>query len=341
MTASTLPKKSHNFPVVELLNWFIIEKRDFPWRKNPSFYEVLVSELMLQQTVAKTVIPYFVAWMKKFPTLIHLADADYTEVMKAWEGLGYYSRARHLHAIAKALKQASCLPTTYEALREFKGIGDYTASAIMAFAYQKPYIALDGNVLRVASRFFGIEDSIASLKTKKDIQGKLHQIERENGALAEALIELGALICSKTPKCHLCPLAQSCVALNLNKIEQIPKVTPRKKVVKIKNLIAACFCQNEVLVKKQEAHLMRDLYEFPKAQDLDLLASLVECEEKIAPLKRTYTHFSETLEPTIYQLKNKIDFQGFQWIDYKKLQDLPFSSGHRTIRDLILKKIII
>lgn len=336
ITSDSSGELGKNFPVQDFLTWFKENKRDLPWRHNPSFYEVLVSEFMLQQTVVVAVIPYYKNWMIKFPSLIHLAQASSEEVLKAWEGLGYYSRARRLHEIAKIIVCTSKnIPDTYEGLIALKGIGDYTAKAILAFAFKQPVIAVDGNVLRVGARFLGIQERIDSLGAKKQIQAFFDGCFKADGTMAEALIELGALICKKKADCLSCPLKGGCKAYKENLQEQIPKVAERKKTQKIESDIALCIYNNEVLITKHEKKLMKDLCEFPHLKLIEPLGYKKEDGELLGKVKASYTIFQETLFPVIFELKQKIEIPGYFWVSFDDLEKLSFSSGHKKIKNMI------
>lgn len=326
----------NKFPLDALLTWFNREKREFPWRRSPSFYEVLVSEMMLQQTLARVVVPYYLAWMDRFPSLMHLADAQIDEVIKAWEGLGYYSRARRLYGIAQTLKHTPLLPSCYEGLKRLEGVGDYTARAILAFAYQKPEVALDGNVLRVGARLLAFQGRIDLPKSKKKIQDFFDSVPKTDGQMAESLIELGALICKKKPECFRCPIQSFCQSFAQGLTDKIPVVAKRQKVERLSTQIAVCCHQQACLVIKQTRALMQDLYEFPSLAQLPVL----ECKKEALPLiKRHFTRFCETLSPFLMHVDEKIAIEGGLWVDYKKLEDLPFSSGHRTIKESLLKQV--
>ena len=191
--------------------WFLKEKRDLPWRENASPYWVWVSEVMLQQTQVSVVVPYFIRWMKKFPTISALAAAQCEDVIKTWEGLGYYSRARNLHKGAQTIvsNYNGKLPKTRNELLAIKGLGLYTANAILAFAFKKKAAPVDGNVRRVLARYDGVYESIDKTKVQKEIQSRAEKLlpERQSYLISEALIELGALICKK--KTQLCPMPLS------------------------------------------------------------------------------------------------------------------------------------
>lgn len=200
-----------------LVEWFNKQKRPLPWRKNPSPYAVWVSEVMLQQTQVAVVIPYFQRWMERFPTIQALAESSIEDAIKQWEGLGYYARAKNLHAGAKQVVANfdGELPSKVEALSRIKGLGPYTVGAIRAFAFHERSAAVDGNVLRFLTRYFAIEEDIAKIGTQKKITALAESLlpEKEPWVFAEALIEFGATVCKKAPLCFECPLNKSCAGL--------------------------------------------------------------------------------------------------------------------------------
>ena len=202
----------------KLLSWYKSGHRILPWRDEPTAYHVWISEIMLQQTRVEAVKPYYKRFMDTLPTVYDLKNISDEKLLKLWEGLGYYSRARNL-------KKAACkiveeydgkIPDTYEELISLPGIGDYTAGAILSIAYQKPYPALDGNVFRVLTRVFANPVDILSSKGKKEIRELLLSLlpTRDNSSFTQALMELGAVVCipSGEPHCHACPLKHMCIA---------------------------------------------------------------------------------------------------------------------------------
>lgn len=221
--------------VPALLHWFDETKRDLPWRANHPRdpYHVWVSEIMLQQTRTETVKDYYVRWMAAFPTVSALAQASEEEVLKLWQGLGYYSRARNLHKAAReiVLQYHGIFPDTLEAVRALPGIGDYTAGAILSMAFGHAVPAVDGNLLRVMARLFGISDDILSLKGKRII-GRIAQTvipQDRPGDFNEALMDLGATICiPHVPRCGSCPLKDFCTAFLENRTSELP-VRKKKK----------------------------------------------------------------------------------------------------------------
>lgn len=200
-----------------LLHWFTINRRPMPWRDDPSPYKVWVSEVMLQQTQVATVIPYFERFIRRFPDVQTLAEADPQDVLKHWEGLGYYSRARHLQAAARLIAGDlnGCFPASATAWQTLPGIGDYTAAAIASITLGEPVPAIDGNVLRVMSRRLGIRKTVTLPAVRETIRATLVRPLQtaDPSSFNQALMELGALVCRpKKPPCEDCPLNADCIA---------------------------------------------------------------------------------------------------------------------------------
>ena len=217
-----------------LLNWFTEEQIELPWRQDQDPYKVWVSEIMLQQTKVDTVIPYFNRFVSQFPTIEALSKAEEEKVLKAWEGLGYYSRARNLHAAVKEVheKYGGKVPNTPKEIAGLKGVGPYTAGAILSIAYGVPEPAVDGNVMRVLSRILSIWEDIAKPKTRKTFEEAVRVlISHENPSyFNQALMELGALICTPTsPSCLLCPVREHCHAFDEGTVTELPVKTKSKK----------------------------------------------------------------------------------------------------------------
>jgi A/G-specific adenine glycosylase len=200
-----------------LLEWFIKNQRPMPWRDDPQPYYVWLSEVMLQQTQVETVIPYFQRFVQAFPDVQALAAAEQQTVLKRWEGLGYYARARHLHKAAQAVVEQynGELPQNVHDLQKLPGFGPYTAAAVSSIAFDQPVPVVDGNVLRVGCRFWGIATDIRHPRARTELQSRLQPFvsAMSPGVFNQALMELGALICRpQSPRCHGCPLAADCVA---------------------------------------------------------------------------------------------------------------------------------
>lgn len=333
----------------KLKRWFLQEKRDFPWREEPTPYGVWVSEVMLQQTQASVVVPYFLRWMERFPTIESLAQANLDEVIKLWEGLGYYSRARNLHEGAKFILSAfkGQLPDSYDELSKIKGLGPYTIGAILSFAFHKKIEAVDGNVVRVLSRFYGIEDDIAKPKTLSMMRQQAFALlpDDEPWVVNEALIELGATVCMRKPLCSKCPLKGNCQAFRLGKTDLIPYKSKKTKIEKLVRAVAIVKAGDALLVRKgQDGEIMQGLYEFPyfelsEESPEEWLTGKVE-EQWSAKLQRvqvldtvshSFTRFQVTLKPILFRSTVQFDAETFQWITFQQLQKLAFSSGHRRI----------
>lgn len=217
-----------------LVRWFRSSQRDLPWRKTRDPYRIWVSEIMLQQTRVETVIPYYERFVARFPTVKALAEAPEADLIKMWEGLGYYSRVRNMQIAARTIQQdfGGRMPDTPQDIRKLKGIGPYTAGAILSIAFGKPIPAVDGNVLRVMSRFFLLYDDIAKPATRTKVERMLEDIIPEDAAgdFNQALMELGALVCTpRSVKCDTCPVAFHCAAYREGVVQQLPIKTKAKK----------------------------------------------------------------------------------------------------------------
>jgi A/G-specific adenine glycosylase len=217
-----------------LLDWYQREGRDLPWRSTSDPYAIWVSEVMLQQTRVATVLPYYARWMQRFPTIGVLAAAPESEVLRAWSGLGYYSRARNLHRAARQI--GSAFPSTYESIRDLPGVGDYTAAAVASIGFREPRAAVDGNVLRVLARVTNDAGNIGSPTTRRRLTHVAEELldRRHPGEFNQALMELGAIICvPKSPRCESCPIVQSCEARRLARHDELPVKLRRSQAARV------------------------------------------------------------------------------------------------------------
>ncbi len=250
----------------EIINWYIDNKRDLPWRDIRDPYRIWVSEVILQQTRVVQGYDYYLRFIELFPTVEALAKATEDEVLKCWQGLGYYSRARNMHAAAKSMN--GVFPTTYEGVLALKGVGEYTAAAICSFAYKMPYPAIDGNVYRVLSRCFGIEEPIDTANGKrffKDLSEELIDKQRPD-LYNQGMMEFGALHCTpKSPDCLICPFSSHCRALSEGTINLLPiKKTKVKVTSRYFNYFYVEVGEDNVLLNKREQKdVWKNLYEFP------------------------------------------------------------------------------
>lgn len=257
-----------------LPDWFAENMTPLPWRAPRTPYRTLVSEIMLQQTRTAAVIPYFERFMQAFPGPEALAAADEDAVLKLWEGLGYYSRARNLHRAARQIvyERGGVFPESAKELRTLRGVGDYTAGAIASLCFGEPCPAVDGNVLRVIARYLGLSDDIMQARTKKEVSAMLTAVYpagRRSGLLTEALMELGETVCipNGEPRCLSCPLAEFCVALRENKTEALPVRSRQKPRRRVEMTVLVLRCGDRYAIRKRpEKGLLGGLWEFPNRE---------------------------------------------------------------------------
>lgn len=257
----------------KILGWYKSNRREMPWREEPSPYRIWISEIMLQQTRVDTVIPYFNNFMKRYPTIESLASSDEDELMKYWEGLGYYSRIRNIRetAINIVLNYNGQIPETYEELIKLKGIGEYTAGAIASEAFGQKVAAVDGNVFRVFARLTASEEDLRNLKFQKHLKEAVKSVlpEREIGDFNQGLIELGALICipNGSPKCGLCPVKDLCLSNKLNLQDRIPfKSKAKQRIIQEKTVFILQFEDKFAVRKREDQNLLAGLFEIPNVE---------------------------------------------------------------------------
>ena len=251
-----------------LLEWYPLNKRELPWRNTDNPYFIWLSEIILQQTRVEQGLSYYLKFIKEFPEITDLANAKEDQVMKLWQGLGYYSRARNLHYSAKYIVKYhdGIFPRLYSDIIQLKGIGTYTAAAIASFSFGLPYAVVDGNVIRVLSRVFGIETSFQTALGKKNYQQLAQDLlSKKNPAEHnQAVMEFGAMQCvPKSPKCSACPYITNCIAYNTNSIEKFPA---KSKKLKVKNrFLNYLLIQTDdtVILGKRNGGIWKGLYEFP------------------------------------------------------------------------------
>lgn len=253
---------------VKLLEWYSVHKRDLPWRHNPKPYNVWLSEIIFQQTKIDQGIGYYEKIIEKFPSVYDLADASENDVLKVWEGLGYYSRARNLHYSAKEIVHNlnGKFPSDYKSILALKGVGPYTAAAILSIVYNLPYPAIDGNVLRVSSRLFLIKEPIDSSSTKKLIEEELNELIDQNrpGDFNQAMMELGALICKpRNPLCNECPISEFCIAYKESMQSELPIKKKKTKSIDVYFKYFIFYSNDHILIEKREEGIWKGMYQFP------------------------------------------------------------------------------
>ncbi len=341
----------------KLLQWYKKNGRNLPWRKTRDSYAIWVSEIMLQQTRVVTVIPYYQKFLKSFPTVRHLAKADLLKVLKVWEGLGYYSRARNLHRASQIVlnRFRGIIPNSLKDLLSLPGIGRSTAGAILSFAFQKEAPILDGNAKRVISRLFTVSGNPAEGKTE-DLLWKISESLVPKGfsnPFNQALMDLGSMFCTpKEPGCDQCPLGQYCKASLSGKPESYPP-RPIKKTIPHITAVSAVIKKNGkvLLCQRPPKGLLGGLWEFPNwptEERKDFKGYLrhkirseiglkVKSKEPVGTFHQTYSHFKLAL--FVYYC-DVVDGQDKgKWVDTRNLHLLPMSRIHRKVADAILSNV--
>lgn len=334
-----------------------------PWRGEPDPYKIWVSEIMLQQTRVDQATPYFQNFILEFPAVEDLAKAPQQKVLKAWEGLGYYSRARNLHAAAKTVvdKYNSQLPTTYDELIELKGIGPYTAAAISSIAFGRPNAVVDGNVIRVLSRYFGITEDVRSSAVRRDIQQHADSLidPERPGDFNQALMELGSVVCTPSnPECTSCPIQSQCVAYNTAQTDSIPYKSSKKK--KPHHTIGVGIIEGEddkvLIALRPNDAMLGGLWEFPggKQKEGENIQQTIEREleeelnievhayRELMSLKHHYSHFSITLHAWFCKIVKGTPepraSQEIQWVQIADLPQYPFPKANKILTDRLVKR---
>ncbi len=343
--------------IQSLLYWFTNHQRPLPWRRQYTPYQTWISEVMLQQTQTNTMLPYYQRWMQRFPDVYAVARASEQEVLKHWEGMGYYSRARHIHKTAKLLVDQfdGAFPEDYEDLIKLPGIGRYTAAAILSIAFNKDYPVVDGNVERVFARLFDLREPVKAKESQEFIRS-MAQILLPIGRARmfnQALMELGATVClPKNPICPECPVATFCSSKRFGVVHLRPVMSVRKPPVPIEVALGVLMDDGRVLIQKRpDQGLMAGLWEFPggkledgetpvqalKREFREELGLMIEPIRKLTMIKHQYTSFRVALH---------CFFCGFQggsqkiptnlastprWVTITELDQFPFPAANRKL----------
>ncbi len=303
-------------------------RKDLPWQHNKTAYSVWISEIMLQQTQVKTVIPYYLKFIKSFNSVEDLADAHIDEVLKHWEGLGYYSRARNLHKCAKQVVDNfnGKFPRTLEEIVSLPGIGESTGGAILSLAYELPEAILDGNVKRVLARVFLVDGWYGNTKVSKELWKITRKYTPSNrtGDFNQAMMDLGAGICNRAnPQCKICPLSKSCKANQLGKTEEYPHRKPKKQIPTKEVFMLLSIKTNKVLLhKRPPSGIWGGLWSLPEQKD-----SIHEKSEIVGKFKHTFSHYHlnvTVISPIENQQKNNQieESSKLAWHNIKKLNKL-------------------
>jgi A/G-specific adenine glycosylase len=344
----------------KILRWYSSHQRDLPWRRTSAPYAVWVSEIMLQQTQVQTVLPYYRHFLARFPTVQSLASASLDEVLKVWENLGYYSRARHLHEAANQIVERwkGDIPSSFEDLLQLPGIGRYTAAAIASIAYGAKILALDGNVGRVLCRLFGLQLSLDRSRTLKHLHTLAEELVpvTDPGRFNQGLMDLGATVCTpRKPTCPLCPLPTLCLAREKEMQEKLP-VKRERRALPHKEMTAAILVDRRgryLVAQRPSRGLLGGLWKFPGGPKKDgeslreclrraveeELGLHVRCGKDLAALNHAYTHFTVTLHAFRCSIRIESpraqECPGVKWMALEELDRLAFSRAERKIMEAL------
>jgi len=353
-----------------LLKWFAAQARDLPWRRTLDPYAIWISEIMLQQTQVKTVIPYWESWMRELPEVTSLAAAPSDQVLKLWEGLGYYTRARNLQKAARQVvaDHAGRFPERFEEILALPGIGRYTAGAVASIAFNQPRPILDGNVIRVLTRFFGIDEDPHGKEANQRLwalAGALVEVASRaaflsdpppasqmqcagpNSMLNQALMELGALVClPRQPRCEACPVRRSCVARREQRTAILPNLAPRIPISARQFVAFVLKHRDRYLIRRRPAGVVNaHLWEFPNLEITGTGISFVDAARRVlgaiprvlTPLtqfRHSITRYRISLEAYSAETGARFGPAG-DWLTRPEMEALAFTSAHRRILELI------
>ena len=308
-----------------ILAWYRKHKRDLPWRRTRDPYRVWISEIMLQQTRVAAVIPYYERFLKRFPDVNALASAPEQELLAAWAGLGYYSRARNLQRAAQRIRELDGFPREYSVLRSLPGVGDYTAAAIASIAFDLPHAVLDGNVLRVLSRFTGERGNVDSVPVRNRLRAVAEQVldRKRTGEFNQALMELGALVClPKQPQCRECPVERQCVARELGMQNELPVKSIRPGAKRVEKELLVIEKAGKILIwqRPQENRRLAGFWELPEP---DQLAG-AKLGPRIGQFRHTIVNTSFLCH--VFRASLVLVPEGFHWLAKSRIHGVPLST---------------
>ena len=337
-----------------ILSWYDQGHRDLPWRRTQDPYRIWISEIMLQQTRAETVVSYYERFLARYPTVQDLASAPEEELLKAWEGLGYYSRARSLQKAAKEIvaRYGGQLPADLEKLRALPGIGDYTAGAIASIAFGIPAAAVDGNVERVLCRWDAIKDEVGTPAVRRQIAARAQALVPPDrpGAFANAMMEMGATMCTpKNPKCLLCPVREGCMGFAQGIAQELPRKA-KKKAQRVENrAVLLVFCDNRVLIVKRQEKLLGGLFVFPDILEesdparlcraLEALGIRAAYDEKLGHARHVFTHLIWEMDVHAVVADEMTQVPGGQWVSRQELAALPLPTAVKAARQWAMERL--
>jgi A/G-specific adenine glycosylase len=339
-----------------LLNWYAQNKRDLPWREHHDPYQVWVSEIMLQQTRVSTVIPYYKSFIEQFPDTSALAASDSGAVLKAWEGLGYYARARNLHRAAREVTErfGGEVPSEPSVFRELPGVGEYVCAAVGSIAFGAPLAAVDGNVRRVLARLFALDSPVNRSSSQRLFQEQADRLldPSRPGDFNQAMMELGATVCTpRNPSCTACPISEFCAAKVLDRVSEFPVREKRKPVPHYHVAVGVVEDGDRMLItRRPPSGLLGGLWEFPGGKVRDGETAEQACQREIAEevslsvevgdfvgrVRHAYTHFK--VEMDVFRCRyagGEIELNGptdFRWVVHEELEEYAFPrANHKFI----------
>ncbi len=340
-----------------IVNWYNFNKRDLPFRLTKNPYKIWLSEVMLQQTKVNTVVPYYEKWIKHFPTLKSVALANFDDLLKLWEGLGYYNRCKNFHKATKIVLKHydGMIPNTFEQFISLPGVGDYTAGAVLSIAFQKTFPAIDGNVVRVLSRLLGIKN-LTKRNLRRIKNTVISAIPPKNpGDFNQGLMELGATIClPKNPKCAGCPIISNCKAYERKKENIYPILQKKGKNPHISVVAGIIWRKKTFYIQKRKMNsMLGGLWEFPggKVKNGETLQNALKRElieecgfepkiiKEIDPIKHSYSHFSITFH-CFYCIENKtllLPRKASAWITVDEIKLYSFPKANHKLFKLLSK----
>ncbi len=346
----------------KLRNWYHGAKRDMPWRSSRDPYRIWVSEVMLQQTQVKKVVSYYLHFIEKFPDIPSLAAASTEEVLKSWELLGYYARARNLHKSARIImeKHRGKIPADYETFLKLPGVGPYIAAAVMSIAFQQPFAVLDGNVKRVLARIFKIGSDIRDTETVRILRKNIDiLLDRKHPAdFNQGMMELGAVVCRPFgPDCKSCPVSRYCQAFQSSQTEEYPVKSVTRKIPEYNIALGIVQNNNRILItRRPDEGLLGGLWEFPGGKVKENEASYDACkreikeevnlevrvDEHLAKVRHAYSHFRIVADVYLCRYnEGEVLLDGpvdYRWVKFSDLEKYPFPAlNHKIFRELYKK----
>ncbi len=337
-----------------ILAWYDQGHRELPWRRTKDPYRIWVSEIMLQQTRAETVVSYYERFLARYPSVQALADAPEEELLKAWEGLGYYTRARSLQKAARVIAEqyGGQLPADLDKLRALPGVGDYTAGAIASIAFGIPAAAVDGNVERVLCRWDAVSDEVGTPAVRRRIAARAQELVPHDrpGAFANAMMEMGATLCTpKNPKCLLCPVREGCLGFAQGIAQELPHKA-KKKPQRVENrAVLLVFCGERVLVVKRQEKLLGGLFVFPDVLDendpaglcqaLEALGIRAAYDERLGHARHVFTHIIWEMDIHALLAEHTADVPEGQWVTRSELERLPLPTAVKAARTFAMERL--